>query len=447
MTYVPHTTEDTRAMLATVGTDSCEALFGAVPDEHRFPEVRLPAPLSEIEVLAELRALASRNDSAGDRPCFLGAGAYNHFVPSVVGHLTGRSEFYTAYTPYQPEISQGTLQAIFEYQTMICRLTGMEVSNASHYDGATAMAEALIMAAGVSRGRRRSAVVSPDVHPEYRAVARTYLQGMDLTIVGDETPESGIESLLSRVDQDTACLVLQTPDFLGRILDLTGVADQVHSLGALLVVVCDPISLGMLLPPGDMGADIVVGEGQPLGIGLQFGGPYLGFFACRMEHIRRMAGRVAGETVDIDGQRGYVLTLATREQHIRREKATSNICSNQGLNVLAAAIYLSALGRCGLSQVASLCYHRAHYAAAQIDALPGYSVERDRPFFKEFVVHSPAPVNQINRQILDRYGIIGGYDLSLVVPQRVNQMLVCVTEMNSAAQIDRLVTALAEVSR
>jgi glycine dehydrogenase subunit 1 len=447
MTYIPHTAEDQRAMLAAIGADSCDALFAAVPEEHRFPDVHLPAPLSEIEVLAELRELASRNDSVTDRPCFLGAGAYNHFVPSVVGHLTGRSEFYTAYTPYQPEISQGTLQAIFEYQTMICRLTGMEVSNASHYDGATALAEALIMAVGVSRGRRRKALVSPDVHPEYRAVARTYTQGMDLTVAGDETPGTDIDGLLERVDSDTACLVLQTPDFYGRILDLAGVAEAVHARGALLVVVCDPVALGMLLPPGAMGADIVVGEGQPLGIGLQFGGPYLGFFACRMEHIRRMAGRVAGETVDVDGHRGYVLTLSTREQHIRREKATSNICSNQGLNVLAAAIYLSALGRCGLSQVASLCYHRAHYAAAAIDALPDYHVELERPFFKEFVVRCPAPVTEMSRHLLERHGIIGGYDLSLVAPHRANQMLVCVTEMNPASQIDRLVDALAEVAR
>lgn len=446
MTYVPHTEQDRQLMLAAIGALSSEALFDAVPVEYRFPDVQLPAPLSEPEVLAELRTMAARNVDVTSRPCFLGAGAYNHFVPSVVGHLTSRSEFYTAYTPYQPEISQGTLQAIFEYQTMICRLTGMEVSNASHYDGATAMAEAIIMAAGISRGRRRKALVSPNVHPQYRAVARTYVQGMELDIVGDNNQDQSNDALLASVDDSTACVVIQTPDFYGRIVDLTGVADAVHASGALLIVVADPISLGMLAPPGAMGADIVVGEGQPLGIGLQFGGPYLGFFACRMEHVRRMAGRVVGETVDVEGQRGYVLTLATREQHIRREKATSNICTNQGLNVLAAAIYLSALGRCGLAQVAALCYHRAHYAANAIDSLSAYRVDTAQPFFKEFVVHCPAPAKEINQRLLKRYGIVGGYDLGEIAPDRAHQMLMCVTEMNPVAQIDQLVMALAEVT-
>ncbi len=433
-------------MLAAIGAPSTGALFDAVPAEYRFPEVQLPAPLSEPEVLAELRMLAARNVDVTGRPCFLGAGAYNHFVPSVVGHLTSRSEFYTAYTPYQPEISQGTLQATFEYQTMICRLTGMEVSNASHYDGATAMAEAIIMAAGIRRGRRK-ALVSPGVHPQYRAVARTYVQGMELAIVGDDILDPSNEVLLASVDDSTACVVIQTPDFYGRIVDLTGVADAVHARGALLIVVADPISLGMLMPPGAMGADIVVGEGQPLGVGLQFGGPYLGFYACRMEHVRRMAGRVVGETVDAEGQRGYVLTLATREQHIRREKATSNICTNQGLNVLAAAIYLSALGRCGLAQVAALCYHRAHYAAQAIDALSGYRVNTAQPFFKEFVVDCPAPASEINKRLLERHGIIGGYDLGEIASDGAHQMLVCVTEMNPVAQIDQLVMALKEVAQ
>ncbi|NLT72856.1 MAG: aminomethyl-transferring glycine dehydrogenase subunit GcvPA [Chloroflexi bacterium] len=445
MAYVPHTATDRAEMLALIGAASCEALFESIPEECRYPKVTLPEPVSEMEMLAELRALGRRNTSVLDRPCFLGAGAYNHYVPSVVPHLTGRSEFYTAYTPYQPEISQGTLQAVFEYQTMICALTGMEVSNASHYDGATALAEAIIMALGIARGKKRKAIVSQDVHPEYRAVARTYTQGMDVVIIGDDKPAT-LEELLAQLDEETACLVLQTPDFFGRIHDLTGVADRVHRHGAQLVVACDPISLGMLMPPGAMGADIVVGEGQPLGIGLQFGGPYLGFSACRKADVRRMAGRVVGETVDIAGERGYVLTLATREQHIRREKATSNICSNQGLNVLAAAIYLSALGRCGLARVAELCYQRAHYAAATIDALPGYQVDGALPFFKEFVVHCPAPAREINRALLAKHGIIGGYDLGQLSPARENQMLLCVTEMNTASQIDHLAQALREVA-
>jgi glycine dehydrogenase subunit 1 len=445
MSYVPHTEAEQRAMLARIGSASVRDLFAAVPEAHRFPEVSLPPPLSEPELLAELHALAARNLDLSTAPCFLGAGAYHHFVPSVVRHMTSRSEFYTAYTPYQPEISQGTLQTIFEYQTMICRLTGMEVSNASHYDGATALAEAAIMAVDVARGRRREVLLSPDIHHEYRQVVRTYTQAMDLDIVGDKEPNATLESLVQRVGPQTACLVVQTPDFYGRILDLSGLAEQVHARGALLVVVCDPISLGMLRPPGAFGADIVLGEGQPLGIGLQFGGPYLGFFACRMAHVRRMAGRLAGETVDAQGRRGYVLTLSTREQHIRREKATSNICTNQGLNVLAAAVYLSALGKCGLAQVASLCYHRAHYAARAIAALPGYAVDDAQPFFKEFVVRCPAPAREINRRLLQEHGTVGGLDLASVDPAREHEMLLCVTEMNPVAEIDRLVSALAEV--
>ena len=446
MSYVPHTEAEQRAMLQRIGSASVRGLFAAVPEAHRFPEVALPPPLSEPELLTELRGLAAQNVDLVDRPCFLGAGAYRHFVPSVVRHIISRSEFYTAYTPYQPEISQGTLQTIFEYQTMICRLTGMEVSNASHYDGATAMAEAAIMAVGVARGRRREVLLSPDIHPEYRQVVRTYTQAMDLRIAGDEEPGTSLESLVKRMGPDTACLIVQTPDFYGRIVDLTGVAERVHAQGALLAVACDPISLGMLQPPGAFGADIVLGEGQPLGIGLQFGGPYLGFFACRMAHVRRMAGRLAGETVDAEGRRGYVLTLSTREQHIRREKATSNICTNQGLNVLAAAVYLSALGKCGLAQVASLCYHRAHHAARLIAKLPGYAVQDEQPFFKEFVVRCPAPAQEINQRLLERHGIVGGLDLGTLDPSRENEMLLCVTEMNPVAQIEQLASALAEVA-
>lgn len=446
MSYVPHTASERQAMLARIGSASLRDLFEAVPEAYRFPELALPAPLSEPELLAELRGLAARNVDLSETPCFLGAGAYRHFVPSVVRHLVSRSEFYTAYTPYQPEISQGTLQAIFEYQTMVCRLTGMEVSNASHYDGATAMAEAAIMAVGVVRGRRNEVILAPDIHPEYRQVTRTYTQAMDLRIVDDLPPGADLDALAERVGPETACLIVQTPDFYGRILDLTGLADRVHAKGALLVVACDPLSLGMLRPPGDFGADIVLGEGQPLGIGLQYGGPYLGFFACRMAHVRRMAGRLVGETVDADGRRGYVLTLSTREQHIRREKATSNICTNQGLNALAAAVYLSALGRCGLAQVATLCYHRAHHAARSIAALPGYALADSRPFFKEFVVRCPVPAREINKRLLEEHHIVGGLDLGTLDPARDHEMLVCVTEMNPVDEIDRLVKALAEVA-
>jgi glycine dehydrogenase subunit 1 len=446
MPYIPHSDEDRKAMLATIGVRSVEELFEDVPEHARFPELNLPPPLSEMEARWELEMLAEADWTAAERPCFLGAGAYRHFVPAVVDAVLRRGEFYTAYTPYQPEVSQGTLQTIFEYQTMICALTGMEASNASHYDGATATAEAVIAAVNAHRLKRRKVVLSPFVHPEYRAVVRTYTQGMGLTIVGDEAPPSDLPDLVRQVDDETACLIVQTPNFLGQIEDLEGLADAVHEKGSLLVVVADPIALGLLKPPGSFGADIVAGEGQGMGGGLNFGGPYLGFFATRMKYVRRMAGRLVGQTVDAEGRRGFVLTLSTREQHIRRDRATSNICTNQGLMALAAAVYMAALGRCGMRQVAELCYHRAHYAADQIDELEGYAVLRSKPFFKEFVVRCPRPVEEVNDYLLDEWGIIGGYDLGWSYPHLKDHMLVCVTEMNPRQEIDALVEALEEVA-
>ncbi len=443
MPYIPHSDEDRKAMLAAIGVRSIEELFEDVPEHARFPELNLAPALSEMEVRWELEALAGANFTTADGPCFLGAGAYRHFAPAVVDAVLRRGEFYTAYTPYQPEISQGTLQAIFEYQTMICALTGMEVSNASHYDGATATAEAVITAINIHRLKRRKVVISPFVHPEYRAVVRTYTQGMGLTVVGDEDgglqDDNGLSGLL---DDTTACLVVQYPDFLGCVEDLSGLSEAAHAAGALLVVVADPIALGLLKPPGEFGADIVVGEGQGMGAGLNFGGPYLGFFATRKKYVRKMAGRLVGQTVDAEGERGFVLTLSTREQHIRRERATSNICTNQGLVALAAAVYMAALGRCGMRQVAELCYHKAHYAADRIDELEGYAVVRDKPFFKEFVVRCPRPVREINDYMLDEWGITGGYDLGRDYPQLKDHMLLCVTEMNPKEEIDLLVEAL-----
>lgn len=456
MSYVPHTAHEREEMLARVGVASVGELFEVVPEDVRYPKVSLPEPLTEAELMAELRAMAERNADLHRTPCFVGAGAYHRFVPSVVGQIISRSEFLTAYTPYQPEISQGTLQAIFEYQSMICELTGMEVSNASHYDGATSTAEAVIMAHSTSRGRRSKVVLSPGVHPEYRQVVRTYLQGVQFDIVGDEglagegpadeVPERELEALVDMVDDRTACLVVQSPAFTGEILDLTGVAERVHACGAMLVVVCDPISLGMLRPPGEWGADIAVGDGGSLGSPLSYGGPTLGFFACRKAEVRRMAGRLVGQTVDADGERGYVLTLATREQHIRREKASSNICTNQGLNALAAAVYLAALGKHGLRSLAQLVYHRSHYAAARIDALDGYVLVNEQPFFQEFVVECPDTVRAINRHLWEQHGIIGGYDLGRIKPAWERRMLLCVTEMNPVSQIDALVAALQEVA-
>ena len=443
MTYIPHTEAERRAMLAEIGIQDLAELFQDVPDDVRFPTLDLPAPLAELDVVGELREITSYNISVSDAPSFLGAGAYHHFIPSVVDTMLRRGEFLTAYTPYQPEVSQGTLQAIFEYQSIMCALTGMDVSNASHYDGATALAEAVIMALNIGRGRRKRVILSPAIHPHYRATVRTYTQGMGLEIL-EEPLTADLGELTGQLDGNTAVLVVQTPNFFGQLEDLTGLADAVQGVGALLCVVVNPLSLGLVRPPGEYGADIVVGEGQPLGIPLSYGGPYLGIFTTRDRHARKMAGRLVGETVDANGKRGYVLTLSTREQHIRRERATSNICTNQGLLALAATVYLSAMGKGGLRKVAELCYHKAHYAADQIDRLDGYAVMRDKPFFHEFAVRCPRPVAEINQGLLERWGIIGGYDLGQDYPQRENQMLIAVTEMNSREEIDLLIEALGE---
>jgi glycine dehydrogenase subunit 1 len=444
MPYVPHSDTDRERMLKAIGVDSLAGLFKDVPEHIRFPELDIPSALSELDVRRELESLAEANLTVADGSCFLGAGSYCHFVPAVVDSILRRGEFYTAYTPYQPEISQGTLQAIFEYQTMICELTGMEVSNASHYDGATATAEAVITAVNVHRLKRKKIVVSPYLHPVYREVVRTYTQGMGLTIVGDGDVSGSLKTL---IDKETACLVVQYPDFLGRIHDWSELAEAARREGALFVVVADPIALGLLKPPGEVGADIVVGEGQAMGGGLNFGGPYLGFFAAKEKYVRKMAGRLVGQTVDTEGSRGFVLTLSTREQHIRRDKATSNICTNQGLMALAAAVYMAALGKCGMRQVAELCYHRAHYAQRLISELPGFSAVDDLPFFKEFAVRCPRPVAWINAYLLDEWGIVGGYALGRDYHHLNDCMLLCVTEMNARDDIDTLVEALAAMPK
>lgn len=445
MPYIPQTEDSRNAMLAEIGVKSVADLFLDVPKQHRFPKLNLPEAASELEILDELYRLALKNSSTGCYATFLGAGAYNHFVPSAVPYLATRGEFLTAYTPYQPEVSQGTLQAIFEYQSMVAELTGMPVVNASHYDGATSMAEAAIMAVNIFNGKRRKILIAPFIHPQYRQTLRTYLPGKQVVITGDENASTELDELKTMLDGDTACLIVQNPTFFGDLLDVNGLAETVHQAGALLVVVANPItSLGLLTPPGEYGADIVVAEGQPLGAGLNFGGPYLGIFATREQYIRKMPGRLVGETTDTEGRRGYVLTLSTREQHIRREKATSNICTNQGLIALIAAMYLAYMGKQGLRQVAELCYHKAHYAAAQIDQLAGFQILNVGAFFNEFVVQCPRPVAEINQTLLMK-GILGGYDLGQDYPERKNQMLVCVTEMNTRSQIDRFVKALKEI--
>jgi glycine dehydrogenase subunit 1 len=447
MTYIPHSPKERDAMLAVIGVKSLEDLFKDIPAKHRYPKLDLPPALTEMEAAAELGELASGNENLQtDLVSFLGAGAYNHYIPAAVDHILSRGEFYTAYTPYQPEISQGTLQGIFEYQSLICALTGMEVSNASHYDGATAVAEAANMAYAQFRGKRSRVVISPTVNPQYRATMRTYVQGMGLELAGDDPNanlDAGPEALESLIDDNTALVIVQYPDFFGRVYDFSSLVEIAHGKGALVCITANPTALGFLKTPGDMGADIVVGEGQPLGIPLSFGGPYLGFFTTRKQFIHKMAGRLVGETVDNRGQRAFVLTLTAREQHIKRERAISNICSNEGLLALAAALYLSLLGQTGLRQVAELCYHKAHYGAERISKLKGYSLCFDAPFFHEFSVCCPRPVAEINDHLLD-HGILGGYDLGQDYPALKDHMLIAVTEMNTRDEIDALVDILAE---
>jgi len=438
--YISITDAERAEMLAAIGVGRVADLFADVPEAVRFPELQLPPALSEIELRRELGAMSNRNANPTSHSMFLGAGAYNHFVPSAVDQILRRAEFYTAYTPYQPEISQGTLQAIFEYQSLICAITGMDVANASHYDGGTALAEAAIMAASAMRNRR-TIVVAPSIHPQYRAVIRTYLAGTSVRVIGDENPETTLDELLALVDNTTAAVMIQSPDFFGTLHDLKPIAEKVHAAGALLVAHFDPIALGLFQSPGEAGADIATAEGQPLGIGLNFGGPYLGIFCCKQQYVHKLAGRIVGATKDVDGELAYVLTLRAREQDIRRERATSNICTNQGLMALAAAVYLSLVGRQGLRKLAELCYHRAHYAAAQVAKLPGYQLLDRGPFFKEFAVACPRPVGEINAALRER-GIVGGYDLSGDYPHLGQTMLLCVTEMNSRAEIDELADVL-----
>jgi len=426
--YLPNTDADRRTMLREVGVGSIEELFQDIPEKLRHAQFKLPRPLSELELKKELSQLASRNASLDDYACFLGVGSYRHFIPSTVEHVIGRSEFYTAYTPYQAEASQGTLQATYEYQSLVCQLTGMEVSNAGMYDCGTAAAEAAIMACMIKK--RGKVTVSNTVHPAYRDVIRTYVQGRNFSV---ETAESN-----SSISSDSACLVVQQPNFFGYFEEIEAYVQRAHDIGALLIAMVDPISLGMFKPPGQYGADIAVADGQALGNPTSFGGPGLGIFACRREYLRQMPGRIVGKTVDVDGKPGYVMTLVTREQYIRRERATSNICTSEALMALAAAVYLAALGRRGLRHVAELCYHKAHYAAEKITGLKGYSLVFSKPFFKEFAIRCPAAPSQINQALFNE-GIIGGLDISRIID---NAMVLCVTEMNTKQEIDKLVEIL-----
>ncbi|MGD9894513.1 MAG: aminomethyl-transferring glycine dehydrogenase subunit GcvPA [Dehalococcoidia bacterium] len=436
--YVGTTAEERAAMLARIGVAGADDLFADLPEEYRDPLIDLPPPLSEADLQREMAALAARNRPLGGLSSFLGGVAAHHYVPSTVRHITGRSEFYTAYTPYQPEIAQGTLQTAFEFQSMVCELTGMDVANTGMYDGATALAEACAMACRVT-GRRRIAVLA-SLDPILLDTVRTYAgaHGVEVDVVARGT----------RLSDDYACLAVQQPNCFGAFEDGTVVRQAATDAGALLVVSVAPLSLGLFAPPSSYGADVVVGDGQSLGAGLNFGGPSVGLFACNERFLRQMPGRIVGETKDIEGRTGYVLTLQTREQHIRRERATSNICTSQQLVALAATVYLSVLGPRGIRHIAELCYHKAHYAASRIAALPGFRLWPDgmadsvEPiFWNEFTVRCPVPPSAINDALLTR-GIIGGVDRSAQSP---DAMTLCVTEMNTRAEIDALVDALAKM--
>jgi glycine dehydrogenase subunit 1 len=443
--YIPNAPEERAEMLHQVGLSSAAELFESIPQDLRLSRnLNTTAPLSEIELLAGFEQMAARNQGAR-RVSFLGAGAYSHYIPTIVDHIISRSEFFTAYTPYQPEISQGTLQVIFEFQTLVCQLTGMDLANASMYDGSTALAEAVLMAERVTK--RSKVVACGAIHPEYLEVVTTYVQhaGIDLLHAGLDlkTGQTSGESIDQLLDDKTAALVVQSPNFFGCIEDVAALAERAHSVGALLIVaVTEAISLAMLKSPGACGADIVVGEGQSFGVPMSFGGPYVGLFATREKYARQIPGRLVGEAYDKQGRRGFVLTLATREQHIRREKATSNICTNEGLIALAATVYLETMGRRGLQEVAQQCAQKTAYAAKRIGELEGFSVPFTGPRFNEFVVRAPGDAKQLLARLAAEENITGGLALSRYFPDRPNDFLVCVTELNSRAEIDALVEGL-----
>ena len=448
MPYIAATDRDRKAMLERIGSGSVEELFSDIPASVRFPKLKLPPPLSEMEAMREIEALAAKNLSASSSAWFLGAGAYYHFIPAVVDALSSRGEFLTAYTPYQPEVSQGTLQSIFEYQSMASALLGVEVVNASHYDGATALAEGLLMAynaAGAAAGTRDKAIVCADLDPEYKDVIRSYASAFPICLEFLDLPPEGAAA---RADDSTFCVVVPYPSFSGTLGDIAAAAKAAHAAGALLVAHADPIMCGLLKSPGELGADIVAAEGQALGNPMSFGGPFLGMLGSSAKLVRKMPGRLVGEAKDAQGRRGFVLTLTAREQHIRREKAVSNICSNQGLAMLRACIYLAAMGRSGMRKVAELCWSKAHYAAGLIAALPGYAVPAltsRQEFFKEFVVFTPIPAAEI-AQKLSRRGVVPGFPLSRYYPERTHELLICVTEMCTKGQIELLARSLEEAA-
>ncbi len=444
MPYFYNTAEDRQAMLEAIGAKSVDELFDSVPAEYRLKRpLNIPPALSELELAQHLGALAAKNADAGKLTCFLGGGSYDHFVPAVVDALASRGEFYTSYTPYQPEVSQGNLQVMFEYQTLICQLTGMDVSNASLYDGGSAAAEGVLLAMSVT-GRPKKVVVASSVNPEYRQILETYFESIGAKLVTVATP-AGVANpadVAAAVDGETACVLIQHPNFFGCLEDVSALSQIAHEAGALLVQSFDPISLGLLKRPADLGADVAVAEGQSLGTPMLYGGPYLGIMACKEEFVRRMPGRIAGQTLDRRGRRCWVLTLQTREQHIRREKATSNICTNQGLFALRAAIYLAELGPQGLKETAELCLKKSHYARRQLTAGGRLADAFDQPTFKEFVIRDKnGRVSDLLQQGIDA-GILAGTPLGKWYPNLDDCFLVAVTEKRTKTEIDRLVSAL-----
>ncbi|MSR64349.1 MAG: aminomethyl-transferring glycine dehydrogenase subunit GcvPA [Verrucomicrobiae bacterium] len=439
MDYIPNTDAELDSMLRDIGVASFEELIATVPKSLRISKLNLPSPLSEPELQRELITLSRRNTSLDQVLNFIGAGAYEHFVPSAIDHLVMRGEFYTAYTPYQAEASQGTLQAIYEYQSMMCRLTAMDISNASLYDGASALAEAALLCLA-QNPRRKTLLISAAIHPEYRQVVRTYTQGLPIKLV--EVPvRDGVTdtaALRTALNADVAGVLMQSPNFFGCIEEMADASQATHVAGALFAACVNPISLGVLAPPGEYGADIACGEGQPLGIPVAYGGPWLGFFATTKKIVHKICGRLVGRTCDVDGQDGFVLTLQAREQHIRREKATSNICTNQSLLALRACVFMSLMGKQGMKELAELNLIRAHEAAETIAKITGYRIKHSAPFFNEFVVTCPMPAAELSRR-LEAKGIFAG------LPIGGNDLLVCVTETKSRGDIEAFCKALAEV--
>jgi len=444
MSYLPHTPAEREQMLQAIGVQSVDDLFANIPEDLRSGPPEIEPGISEMEVARLVNTLAGENLDLEHRPSFLGGGAYHHYIPSAVPAITGRSEFYTAYTPYQAEISQGTLQVIYEFQSMIAELTGLDVSNASLYEAATAVVEASTIA--INQTRRDKIVIAGGVHPEYRQVLHTYLnaQGFELVEVAEEWVADPA-SFRPFIDGSVAGVVAQSPNFWGVIEPMADLTALAHESGALFIAVNNPLSLALLAPPGQYGADIAVGCGQPFGIPMMYGGPYLGLIAVRAGLERRLPGRIAGGTVDNQGRRGYVLTLQAREQHIRREKATSNICTNQALMALAATVHLSLLGKEGVRETANLCLQKAHYAARAIDEIPGFSQAYEAPFFNEFVVRTPVPAAEVNRHLMSGSGIVGGLDLGRFDPTQQDCLLLTCTEMTTRQEIDDLVAALQEL--